>query len=196
LLHTSYAWIHTDGRAGDWEHVDAQQYGLSPFYRMYKCADESWLFLAAVSKRERETLLAAVGERSRSAGDPEADSDTLTKLLEGHCLDRPAAQLFAELDGAGVPVEIVDEEFCRTIFDDADAHSAQLVSETWAGNVGRFEDPGLLVNLAPATSVIQRGPCLCGEHSGEILREHGYSDDEIEALVSARAILDAPVERV
>jgi crotonobetainyl-CoA:carnitine CoA-transferase CaiB-like acyl-CoA transferase len=195
LLHTSYAWIHADGRAGDWEHVDAQQYGLSPFYRMYKCADERWLFLAAVSEQERERLFAAVGERSLSAGETEADSDTLTKLLEGHCLDRPAAQLFAELDGAGVPVEIVDEEFCRTIFDDADAQSAQLVSETWAGNVGRFEDPGLLVNLGPATPVIQRGPCLCGEHSREILREHGYSDDEVGALASARAILDAPVER-
>ncbi|HEX4218264.1 MAG TPA: CoA transferase [Acidimicrobiales bacterium] len=193
LLHTSYAWIHADGRAGAWEHVDAQQYGLSPFYRMYRCADDRWLFLAAVSGEERERLLAAVGERSASAGEP--DSDTLTKVLEGYCLDRPAAQLFAELDGAAVPVEIVDEEFCRTIFDDADARSAQLVSETWAGNVGRFEDPGLLVNLAPATPVIQRGPCLCGEHSGEILREHGYSDDEVGALVSAGAILDAPVER-
>jgi crotonobetainyl-CoA:carnitine CoA-transferase CaiB-like acyl-CoA transferase len=193
LLHTSYAWIHADGSGGDWEHVDAQQYGLSPLYRMYRCADDRWLFLAAVSEQERERLFAAVGEGSLPAG--ETDREMLTKQLEGYCLDRPASQLFAELDGAGVPVEIVDEEFCRTIFDDAEARATQLVSHTWAGNVGRFEDPGLLVNLAPAAPVIQRGPCLCGEHSSEILREHGYSEMEIEELVSAGGVLDAPVEQ-
>ena len=48
LLHTSYAWIHADGRPGDWDHVDGDQYGLSPFYRMYQCADGLWVFLAAV----------------------------------------------------------------------------------------------------------------------------------------------------
>ena len=45
LLHTSYAWIHADGSPGDWAHVDAGQFGLSPYYRMYECADGVWLFL-------------------------------------------------------------------------------------------------------------------------------------------------------
>ena len=45
LLHTSYAWIHADGSPGDWSHVDAGQFGLSPYYRMYECADGAALFL-------------------------------------------------------------------------------------------------------------------------------------------------------
>jgi crotonobetainyl-CoA:carnitine CoA-transferase CaiB-like acyl-CoA transferase len=69
----------------------------------------------------------------------------------------------------------------------------QLVSTTWSGGVGRFEDPGLLVNLSPAPGVIQRGPCLCGEHSREILAEHGFSDEEVDVLAKEGAILDAPV---
>jgi crotonobetainyl-CoA:carnitine CoA-transferase CaiB-like acyl-CoA transferase len=57
--------------------------------------------------------------------------------------------------------------------------------------VGRFEDPGLLVNLSPAACVIQRGPSMCGEHSREILLEHGYSSAEIDDLATERVILEA-----
>ncbi len=195
LLHSSYAWIHADGSPGDWEHVDGQQYGLSPYYRLYECGDGRWLFLAALSDQERERLGAVMGEDGPGVRDGQADNDTVAKLLEARFLDRDAAHWFAELDKAGVPVEVVDEAFCRTIFDDADAQDSLLVSKTWAGNVGRFEDPGLLVNVAPARGVIQRGPSLCGEHTRELLKEHGYSDDEVDALATAGAVLDAPVSQ-
>jgi crotonobetainyl-CoA:carnitine CoA-transferase CaiB-like acyl-CoA transferase len=195
LLHSSYAWIHADGSPGDWEHVDGQQYGLSPYYRLYECGDGRWLFLAAVSDQERERLFGVMGEDGTGLRDGQADNDTVAKLLEARFLDRVAAYWFAELDQANVPVEVVDEAFCRTIFDDADAQDSALVSKTWAGNVGRFEDPGLLVNVAPANAVIQRGPSLCGEHTRELLKEHGYSDDEVDALATAGAVLDAPVSQ-
>ena len=84
------------------------------------------------------------------AAEAEADSDRLAKVLEAHFVERPAARADSPNWTGGVPVEIVDEEFCRTLFDDPEARRSQLVAETWAGNVGRFEDPGLLVNLSPA----------------------------------------------
>ena len=75
------------------------------------------------------------------------------------------------------------------------AITRSLVSETWAGSVGRFEDPGLLIGFSDTPGVIRRGPCMCGEHTREILLEHGYTDSEIDALVAAETVLDAPVER-
>ncbi len=45
-------------------------------------------------------------------------------------------------------MEVVNEEFCRTLFDDPAAVSSQLVAQTWSGGVGRFEDPGLLVETS------------------------------------------------
>lgn len=191
LLHTSYAWIDDNGTPGDWGHVDGGQYGLSPLRRLYQCGDDRWLFIAAERPEQRARLVAAVGDDAVALDDAEKVAATLEGLLR----ERPASAWFAVLDAAGVPVEIVDEEFCRTLFDDPEARSAHLVAETWAGGVGRFEDSGLLVNLSATPGVVQRGPCLCGEHTREILREHGYTTDQIDELASERVILDAPVSR-
>ena len=92
-----------------------------------------------------------------------------------------------------MPVEIVNEEFCRELFDDPEARALDLVAETWSGSVGRFEDPGLLVNVSPASGIVQRGPCMCGQHTASILSELGFSRKEIQALIDEKAVMDAPV---
>jgi crotonobetainyl-CoA:carnitine CoA-transferase CaiB-like acyl-CoA transferase len=189
LFHTSYAWVHEDGSPAPWDAVDGGQYGLGPFYRMYRCADDSWLFLAAVTPADKEHLSGALGEPVDGPADVGA-------LLEGRFAAQPAAKWFDLLDGAEVPVEVVNEEFCRTLFDDPAAASSQLVARTWSGSVGSFEDPGLLVDMSPATGVVQRGPCMCGEHTREILLELGYTPSEIDTMIEERVVLDARVERV
>jgi crotonobetainyl-CoA:carnitine CoA-transferase CaiB-like acyl-CoA transferase len=35
---------------------------------------------------------------------------------------------------------------------------------------------------------------MCGEHSREVLSDHGYSEDEVDALIADGVILDAAVE--
>jgi crotonobetainyl-CoA:carnitine CoA-transferase CaiB-like acyl-CoA transferase len=185
LLHTSYAWIDARGTPADWGHVDALQTGLAPGYRMFRCADDRWLFVVALDPAAQQALVATV------IGDGATELDAAA--LEAAFVQRAAADWWADLDGAGVPAEIVDEEFARNLFDDPWARANGLVSETWAAGVGRFEDPGLLVDFSETPGVVTRGPCLCGEHTRELLREHGYADDEIDALAAAGAVLDAPV---
>jgi crotonobetainyl-CoA:carnitine CoA-transferase CaiB-like acyl-CoA transferase len=185
LLHTSYAWIDTDGKPVDWGALDAEQTGLGPGYRMYRGADDRWVFVAALDDATFATFSAAVTGRA------DADADA----LEAAFATRPAREWWATLDGAGVPAEIVDEQFCRTLFDDPHARATGLVSETRAPGVGRFEDPGLLIEFSDTPGAVPRGPCLCGEHTRELLREHGYSDDEIDALAAEGAVLDAAVDR-
>jgi crotonobetainyl-CoA:carnitine CoA-transferase CaiB-like acyl-CoA transferase len=190
LLHTSYAWIHADGSAPDWGHVDQGQHGLGAGYRLYECADDTWIFIAAIQPVEQRRLIGAVGEDESLLDDPVK----LAAALEARFRERTAAAWATILDDARVPAEVVDETFCRTVFDDPDARADQLISETWAGAVGRFEDPGLLVTFSETPAVIQRGPAMCGEHTRELLVEHGYNEDEIATMVEARAVLDAPVQ--
>ncbi len=185
LLQTSYAWIHSDGTAPDWGHVDGNQFGLSPYYRLYKCALGGWVFLAALTSQTQAQLRALLpGEPS--GDDPESVAGWLGSYFESAV----ASEAFAALDDGGVPIEVVDETFCRNLFDDPDARRLDLVSETRSSSVGRFEDPGLLVNISPSEPVVQRGPCACGEHTVEIMRELGYSTVQIEAMVKGRAVLD------
>ncbi len=192
LLHASYAWIHADGKPGDWKHIDADQYGLSPFYRLYGCANDSWIFIAALSSEVLNRLADALGEDRIVLDDPQK----ATTALEERFRQRPASDWIQSLDRAGVPAEVVDEEFCRHIFDDPEARSGGLIAETWAGGVGRFEDPGLLVNFSTTPCVVQSGPALCGGHTREVLLEHGYRDAEIDQLIAEGAILDVPVARL
>ena len=180
MLNASYAWIHADGTPGDWAHVDRGQYGLSPYYRLYPVAD-GWVFVAAVSEHQRRILLETLDV---------AEADPADALVAAFAA-RPAIDAFKVLDDAGVPVEIVDEAFCRDLFDDPEMRARGWVASTSAGGVGRFEDPGLLIDLSATPGVIQRGPCLCGEHTREILREIGYSDSRIDELAAAHVVLDA-----
>ena len=157
LLHTSYVWIHADGTPGDWRHVDGDQYGLSAFYRMYRCADEGWLFLPPVTA-------AGAGPAGHDAA---AESEDVT--LEA---DRAEEALVVVFSARRTAAEWVERPrrvrraggVRRRAASAAPSlttlrrSSLQLVAETWSGSVGRFEDSGFLVNLAPASCVIQRGP--------------------------------------
>ena len=194
LLAASYAWIDIDGTPAEWGHVDAGQHGLSPFYRMYECADGCWLFVAALEPESRARLRAAIGEVGDDALAPN-DAEKAAAVLAVRLGKRPAHEWFARLDAAGVPVEIVDEAFCQTLFDDPDARALGLIAETTAGSVGRFEDAGLLVNLSATPTVVPRGPCMCGEHTREILLEHGYNASEVDALAEDCVVLGAPVRK-
>ncbi len=188
LLHTSYAYIRADGSSADWGHVDAGQYGLSPFYRLYRCAPgDEWVFVAAVTPEQQSRLRDLVP----SAPADDADDEALAATLESYFAGTTTADAFRTLDDAGVPVEFVDESFCRDLFDDPEARRLGFVSETRAASVGRFEDPGLLVEISPATGLVQRGPCACGEHTTAILGELGYSDDEVAAMLEGKAALQA-----
>ncbi len=96
LFHTSYAWVHEDGSPAPWDHVDGGQYGLGPFYRMYRCAGDTWLFVAAVDPVARDRLGGVVG----GFGDGSEDS---ASVLEGRFATRPAAEWFDLLDGGRSP---------------------------------------------------------------------------------------------
>ena len=186
LLNTSYAWIHADGTPGTWDHVDREQFGLHARYRMYATAD-GWIMLAALSEAHWAIAQRLIGHDLSDAD----DIASATALTQWFCT-RSSRDAFELLDRAAVPVEIVDENFCRTMFDDPAMIATGLIAKTTAPGIGSFEDPGLLIGFSQTAGVIRRGPCRCGQHTAEILRELGCSDVEIDDLVESSVVLDAP----
>jgi len=89
LLHTSYAWIHSDGTEPDWGHVDGSQFGLSPYYRLYPCARGEWIFLAAVTPGQQARL------RTLLPGSPAGEeAEAVGAWIGAFFLDTTAAEAF------------------------------------------------------------------------------------------------------
>lgn len=98
------------------------------------------------------------------------------------------AEAFAKLDRAGVPVEIVDTEFSRRLHDTPDFAKQQWTVSYQHPMVGKLDQVGLLVNLSDTPGVIQGRPLMVGEHTQDILKGLGYSDDDITTMEAQFAI--------
>jgi crotonobetainyl-CoA:carnitine CoA-transferase CaiB-like acyl-CoA transferase len=53
---------------------------------------------------------------------------------------------------------------------------------------GHVKTPGFPITFSKTPSTVARGAPLAGEHTRDVLREAGYPDDRIDALVAAGAI--------
>lgn len=195
LLATSYAWIDPDDPVVTWDQVDAGQWGLNALYRMYEAGD-GHIALAVVDEPAWSALTSTAGcehlgrdARFADAAARRQNDQALSEEIASWCAERSADEAFNLLDANGVPVEIVNEEFCREFFDDPEALALGLRAQTASESAGLFEDVGQLVNFSDTKEAVQRGPCECGEHTAEILAELGFAPDQIEALAADRVVL-------
>jgi crotonobetainyl-CoA:carnitine CoA-transferase CaiB-like acyl-CoA transferase len=112
LAATSGTFAYPDGSGPDRPKLDALQLGFHALYRLYETAD-GWLCLAAITPEHWERLCRVAGRGDLHADDRfsdpvvrRANDDELSKILEEVFGTRPAAEWFAVLDEAGVPVEL------------------------------------------------------------------------------------------
>jgi crotonobetainyl-CoA:carnitine CoA-transferase CaiB-like acyl-CoA transferase len=55
---------------------------------------------------------------------------------------------------------------------------------------GHVKTPGFPIRFSKTPSVVERGAPVVGQHSSEILREAGFSDEQIATLLSAGAVAE------
>jgi crotonobetainyl-CoA:carnitine CoA-transferase CaiB-like acyl-CoA transferase len=111
LAGTSGTFAYPDGSGPERPKLDALQLGFEALYRLYETA-EGWICLAAITPEHWERLCRVIGREDLQGDDRFSDSvarhandDELGKILEEVFLGRAAADWFAALDEAGVPVE-------------------------------------------------------------------------------------------
>lgn len=172
LLVASTAVARPDGTGLPRPRLDAKQTGFSPLHRLYECA-EGWLCVVATEEEQARALRRVLG----AARDEE---------LEARFRTKPAADWFAALDAAGVPVEIEDPGFALRLHDDPEAQKRRLTVSYQHPFVGRLDQIGLLYALSDTPGRIQGPPLVVGQHTRELMRELGYTDAQVDEAVAEK----------
>lgn len=194
LLNTSYAVARPDGGGFKRPQIDGMQYGYSAGHRLYD-TKQGWLCVLLLNQSHWDELLTVLGlpelvtdARFATAEAREQNDEALAGLIAERFKTATAAEWFGKLDAAGVPLEIVSEDFSLKLHENEEFRKRQWVTSYPHPVVGKLDQVGLLVDLSDTPGVIQGRPLLVGEHTKEILAGMGYPEDKVKALEEQFAI--------
>lgn len=161
-------------------------------YNMYRCKD-GFIVIATANDNLFVKLTKVMGQpelfedpRFNSNPNRKANETAIDAIVERWTLEHTAAELEKILDAAGVPVSPV-KTIDQLVQDPHLKHRNMLV-EIDHPAVGAVVYPGnpLKFSDTPVTT-FNRAPLL-GEHSAEILRSLGYTDEAVAALQAENII--------
>ena len=115
-----------------------------------------------------------------------ADREELTQLIESVLIGKPTDYWVAFFDQAGVPagpVHSIEEAFTHP-----QTLARGMVMETEHPKAGRVKSVGNPIKFSKLPQQPSRPAPELGEHSASILREFGFSDGEINDLVSQNVV--------
>jgi crotonobetainyl-CoA:carnitine CoA-transferase CaiB-like acyl-CoA transferase len=179
LLAASTVIARADGTGFERPRLDALQLGFSALHRLYECRD-GWLSVVATAPAHAEALCRVTGVARGG------DDDALAAALAARFRTRGAADWFAALDAADVPVEVEDPEFALRLHDDPEAQKRRLTVTYQHPFVGRLDQIGLVYSLSDTPGRVQGPPLVVGQHTRELMRELGYTDAQVDAAVAEK----------
>lgn len=166
-------------------HRPPRKHAPNPLANHYRTRDHRWFIMALFNEqRQLRPFLTAIGHaewaddpRFATAGNRRQHAPEIVALLDSVFAERDLADWRAILDDAGITFGIVG-----TV--DEAAHDAQMRA---IGALVPFAESGTLTVSSPfqldgEAKVTPRLAPKLGEHSDAVLREAGYSADEIDRL--------------
>ena len=172
--------------------------GKSPAYRNYRCADGNWVAVGALELKYQSRILERLEKHAPEGVWPSSTEDWPNDLFMGWDQAGEAArvleqvfaakprdewvEVFSDLDACLTPVLEVGE---------AAAVSGQATRVSTSDGALSSQPAGLLDSEFP-TEVARRAAVAPGQHTRALLQEAGYSDSEIESLLSQGVALVGP----
>jgi crotonobetainyl-CoA:carnitine CoA-transferase CaiB-like acyl-CoA transferase len=154
-------------------------------YRLYKCAD-GWVTLGALEPKffaawchgvDREDLLEHQFEPPGSPAHAEVEAIFATRTRAGW------AAFANEHDCCLEPVLEVEEALESEL-----VRAREMVIEFEQPGAGMVKGLGMPVKLSRTPGQVRSGGPALGEHTEQVLRESGFSDEEIAQLLAAGAV--------
>ena len=174
------------------EKVGAAHPTLVP-YQAFMCQDGKYVNVAVGSERLWERFCKAMGREDLFGhpdyalnGDRVRNREKLVPLLQEIFLQKPVDSWVGQLDGGGVPCGPVNE--LSDVFADPQVLSRDMLQEIPHPSLGSIKQAGIPIKFSGTPGSIQRHPPLLGEHTGEILGEMGYSEEDVRRLRDEEAI--------
>jgi crotonobetainyl-CoA:carnitine CoA-transferase CaiB-like acyl-CoA transferase len=125
--------------------------------------------------------------RFRTNADRMQHRAELVEILSEKTRHRKTRELVMALDAAGIPAGPVNR--IGDMLADPHVLARDMVIETVHPVAGPTRALGVPIKLSETPGSVRRPAPLLGQHTREVLRETGYSDAEIDALVVAGAAL-------
>src|SRR5262249_36050657 len=113
--------------------------------------------------------------------------DELSEELGRRFRTRPASYWLEKLEHAGLPCGPVHDMLQALA--DPQTLARQMVVEVEHTTEGRVKALGLPVKFSNTPGKVRIGAPLYGQHTREVLREHGFSDQQISKLEKEGAVI-------
>ena len=174
--------------------IDADGYGTGALFRLYSTPD-GWVFLACPFEEEWPRLCSALGRpdlledpRFITADARKDNDDTLASELGSIFAKRPALEWERALTAADVGCVQTEDRGMYHFFAE-DEHVAQndLTVEVSHPKYGEFWRYAPILEFSK-TPCVAGGGIVRGQHTFPILRELGYSDDQILQMRNRRVL--------
>jgi crotonobetainyl-CoA:carnitine CoA-transferase CaiB-like acyl-CoA transferase len=197
LLETSLSLLNYHAEAYLLSGVVAEALGsLHPSivpYRNFRCRDGRWVFIAGANDRLWQRLATAIGlehlvadprfatnpDRVRHRAEVEAEVE-----LAIACHDEEALlAVLAKADVPAVPVNTIDR-----VLSDPQCTAREMVERVPHPTLGEVPIVGVPVKFSEMRPRVRTHAPRLGEHTDEVLAEHGYSAAEIAQLRARRVV--------
>ena len=165
---------------------------LNAPYQAFRTAD-GWITVGAANQTNWLRLLEALGAQ-HLAGDARFAENSgrmshlpeLTEELTRYFQTAASAEWLVRLEKAGVPAGPVLD--VKQMHADPQALAREMIIETTHPSAGKVKGIGLPIKFSETPGSMARPAPQFGGHTREVLREHGFSNEQIDELAAAGAV--------